>query len=154
MKKTRKGLYKPQNPQKYRGNVDQIVYRSGWERHFMVWCDTTEAVLQWSSEETVIPYRSPIDDKIHRYFIDFWIRIRTSSGKIEEKIIEVKPFSQTQPPKQPSPRAKHKSHQRYLGEAKTFAVNRAKWEAAQEFAKAQNMEFMIITEKQLGIGRR
>ena len=40
---------------------------------------------------------------------------------------------------------------RYLQEVAQYGVNEAKWKSARDFCKKQNMEFMIITEKDLGI---
>ena len=68
------GKYRPTNSKKYRGNIDKIYYRSLWERKFMVYCDRNEKIIEWGSEEVVIPYRSPIDGKLHRYFPDFYIK--------------------------------------------------------------------------------
>ena len=53
------GYFKPKNPTKYRGNPTNIVYRSLWERKFMVFCDNNPSILQWGSEEIIIPYRAP-----------------------------------------------------------------------------------------------
>ena len=73
-----KGLYKIKNLSKYKGNPAKVTYRSLWERKFMVYCDNNPNILKWSSEEIIIPYRSPIDKRIHRYFPDFWIQIKNS----------------------------------------------------------------------------
>ena len=59
-----KGRYTPANPKKYKGNSRNIVYRSLWERKFMVYCDTSKNILEWGSEEIIIPYISPVDGKI------------------------------------------------------------------------------------------
>ena len=89
-----KGKYKPSYPKKYRGDHTNIVYRSLWERKFMVYCDKNENILEWGSEEVVVPYHSPIDNRYHRYFPDFYIKVRESNGKIKKMIIEIKPFKQ------------------------------------------------------------
>ena len=65
-----KGKYIPKNPQKYKGDPSQVVYRSLWERKFMVYCDKNDKVVEWGSEEIIVPYRSPWDGKMHRYFPD------------------------------------------------------------------------------------
>ena len=78
-----KGRYKPNNPSKYRGNVHNVIYRSLWERKFMVYCDNNESVIEWGSEEVVIPYKSPWDGRIHRYFPDFYCKIRKHDGSVE-----------------------------------------------------------------------
>ena len=75
------GLYKPVNPKKYRGNPTRIIYRSMWEKKFMIFCDHTSTIVEWGSEEIIIPYRSPIDGRVHRYYPDFYIKILTKSGK-------------------------------------------------------------------------
>ena len=104
-----KGIYKPLNPKKYKGNPSQVIYRSLWERKLMVYCDNNSAVLEWGSEEIIIPYKSPWDGKIHRYFPDFYMKVKQSSGNIKKFIIEVKPKHQCKPPvKNP----KRKTHQK------------------------------------------
>ena len=85
------GTYKPVNPKKYRGNPNQVIYRSLWERKLMVYCDHNEAVLEWGSEEVIIPYLSPWDGRLHRYFPDFYMKVRQSDETIKKFIIEVKP---------------------------------------------------------------
>jgi hypothetical protein len=140
-----KGKFKPNNPPKYKGDPTQIIYRSSWEFKFMRWCDTTSSVLEWQSEETVIPYRCPTDDKLHRYFVDFKIKIRDKNNNIKVYLVEIKPESQTVIPKQ------SKNRQKYITEMKTYAKNQAKWKAANEYAKDRNWEFMVLTEKNLGI---
>ena len=92
------GLYKPVNPKKYRGNPTRIIYRSLWERKFMVFCDNNPSILEWGSEEVIIPYRCPTDGRVHRYYPDFYIKVREKSGKLTKYIIEVKPKKQTSPP--------------------------------------------------------
>ena len=83
------GTYKPINPKKYRGNPNQVVYRSLWERKLMVYCDKNDAILEWGSEEVIIPYLSPWDGKLHRYFPDFYMKVKQASGSIKKFIIEV-----------------------------------------------------------------
>ncbi len=104
------GVFKPQNPKKYRGDFRNIIYRSLWERKFMVFCDSNPNILQWGSEEVVIPYRSPVDGRIHRYFVDFNIKIRTKSGEIKKYLIEIKPKKQTVPPPESKKKTKTLSH--------------------------------------------
>ena len=79
-----KGKYQPSFPKKYKGNSSNIIYRSLWERRFMVYCDTNENILEWGSEELSLPYRSPIDNRIHRYFPDFYIKVKESTGSIKK----------------------------------------------------------------------
>jgi len=141
-----KGKYQPSYPQKYKGNPTNIVYRSLWERKFMVYCDTNEKILEWGSEEIVLPYRSPIDNRIHRYFPDFYIKVLESSGQIKKYLIEIKPKRQTVPP--PKPKRQTKG---YINEAYEYAKNQAKWRAAKEYCEDRNWEFKVLTEDELGI---
>ena len=96
-----KGKYQPRSPQKYVGDSTNIIYRSLWERKFLIYCDTNDNVLEYASEEIAIPYRSPIDGKVHRYFPDFYIKVKESNGIIEKYLIEIKPYKQTMPPPKP-----------------------------------------------------
>ena len=118
------GKFKPKNYKKYKGDPTKIFYRSLWERKFMVYCDNNDAVIEWGSEEIIIPYRSPIDKKVHRYFPDFYIKYVNSKGQAIREIIEVKPKSQTLPPKEQKRRT-----QKFLREVATYAVNQAKMES-------------------------
>jgi len=149
MSESIKSRYKPSNPQKYVGDVNNIICRSSWERRFCVWCDSNENILEWGSEEFWIPYRSPVDNRVHKYFPDFFIKVRERNGSIKKYVIEVKPHKQTQQPN-PKPKRRTKS---WLYEVKTYAVNQAKWKAATEFCADRLLEFKIITENELGIKR-
>ena len=112
----------------------------------MRYLDMTPSVLKWSSEEIVIPYRSPIDGRRHRYFPDFWVRVKTSEGVVKESLIEVKPKAQCKPPRLPKRKTK-----KNLNEVRTWAINDAKWKNEIEYCKDRNMEFIILTEVELGI---
>ena len=139
---TYKGRYFPTNPKKYRGNPNQIIYRSLWERKVMVYCDKNDAIIEWGSEEVIVPYLSPMDGKIHRYFPDFYMKVRQADGSTKKFIIEVKPKSQCkQPVKNPKRRTT-----KWFNEVKTFAINQAKWKSAREFCEDKGMEFKIFTE--------
>jgi hypothetical protein len=139
-----KGKYTPKNPLKYIGNPTQIVYRSLWERKFMVYCDTNTSVLEWGSETVVVPYKSPIDKKWHRYFVDFIVKVKTKKGFTETSIIEIKPKKQCSPPKK-----KSRVTKTYIHESLTFAKNEAKWKAANEYAENRGWKFVIMTEDTL-----
>jgi hypothetical protein len=139
-----KGKFKPKNYQKYKGDPTNIVYRSLLERRFMVYCDEKPWVLEWSSEEIVVPYKSPIDNRWHRYFVDFWIKYRKSNNEVKTLLIEIKPDSQTRPPTK-----KDKVTRRFLTEVQTWGINQAKWKAASEYCLDRNWEFKILTEKDL-----
>ena len=90
-----KGKYQPSYPKKYKGDPTNIIYRSLWERKFMVYCDLNENILEWGSEEIALPYRSPLDNRIHRYFPDFCINVKESNGSLKKYLIELKPKKQT-----------------------------------------------------------
>ena len=117
-----RGRYIPTYPKKYKGDPSKIIYRSLWERKFMVYCDRNEKILEWGSEEFFVPYRSPLDGKIHRYFPDFYVKVKTPKGT-----------------------------KKYLNEVRTWAVNDAKWKNAIEYCKDRDMEFIILTEVELMI---
>ncbi len=105
-----------------------------------------KVVIQWGSEEFSIPYISPVDNRIHKYYPDFIIKLKESSGQVKTYVIEVKPRKQTAPPKK-----KTRVTKGYIYEMKTYAVNQAKWKAASEYCEDRKIEFKIITEKELGI---
>lgn len=136
---TYKGKYKPKYPSKYKGDPDNIIYRSGWELYCFSWCDRNPKIAHWSSEEVVVPYRWDIDKKMHRYFVD--LKIKYKDGRTI--IVEIKPEKETKPPKKPD-RSK-----RYINESMTYVKNMNKWEAANEYAKDRGWEFQIWTEKTL-----
>ncbi len=140
-----KGKFRPKNPQKYKGDANNIIYRSTWEIKVMNYLDENPNVIWWGSEELPIPYYSPVDRKKHRYFPDFIAKMRKADGTVMTYVIEVKPEKQTQPPTQ---KRKTKT---YLQEAITYEINKAKWFAAEEFCKDHGWQFQILTEKHLGI---
>ena len=143
-----KGKYRPNNPLKYRGDYRNIIYRSLWELKFMKYCDSNQNILEWGSEEFWLPYRSPLDNKVHRYFPDFYIKVRETTGKINKMIIEVKPKRQCIEPKRPK-----KKTRGYIYEVREYARNQAKWKAAKSYCLDRGYEFKILTEKELGITR-
>ena len=141
-----KGKYKVRAPYKYKGNPTKVIYRSLWELKFMTYCDTNINILEWGSEEVYMWYRSPVDNRPHRYFPDFYIKVREKNGTIKKYIIEVKPQRQTKPPAKPKRQTKG-----YLREAFEYAKNQAKWKSANEWCLDRGFEFKVITEKELGI---
>ena len=138
-------MFKPKNPSKYKGNINEIVYRSSWEKKMMIYCDTTKSVVEWGSEELVIPYVSPWDGRYHRYFPDFYIKVRSKNGSLKKYIIEVKPKHQCTPPER-NPKRRTGV---WYNKVKTWGINKAKWKSAQEFCLDNNMEFKILTEDHL-----
>lgn len=143
-----KSKYKPSYPNKYVGNPNNIVCRSSWERRFCYWADLNPNIIQWASEEVAIPYVSPLDNRVHRYYPDFLIKVKETTGATKTYLIEVKPDKQTRPPKKGKRVTKS-----FIYESKTWAVNQAKWEAAVEFCKDHRIDFKIITEKELGVNQ-
>ena len=143
-----RGKYQPSFPRKYKGNSSNIIYRSLWERKFMKYCDLNENILEWASEEIALPYRSPLDNRIHRYFPDFYIKVKESSGAVKKMLIEVKPKKQTVQPKPQNIKTKG-----YIYEAREYVRNQAKWKAAKNFCEDRQWEFKVITEDELGINK-
>ena len=141
-----KGKYYPSYPRKYKGDPTNIIYRSLWERKFMVYCDKNDNIVEWASEEIAIPYRSPVDNRVHRYFPDFYMKVKERGGKVKRYVIEVKPAKQTKPPVKPKRQTKG-----YIREAYEYAKNQAKWKMAREFCADRQWEFKVVTEKELGI---
>lgn len=143
-KDSHKGKYVPKHPEKYVGDVAKIVYRSGLERMFMVWCDSNQNVIKWNSEDVVLMYVSPADNRPHRYFVDFLVQIKNREGKLKTYLVEVKPFKFTKPPVVPKRKTKN-----FLQESVQWSVNQAKWDAAKKFCQEKGWDFMILTEKDL-----
>ena len=141
-----RGKYYPSFPRKYKGDPTNIIYRSLWERKFMVYCDKNTKILEWGSEEIALPYISPHDSRVHRYFPDFYIKVQENTGKIKRYLIEVKPLKQITKPKKPKRQTKG-----YIREAFEYARNQAKWKAAREYCADRMWEFKVITEKELDI---
>jgi len=142
-----KGIFKPSNPKKYKGDPNNIVYRSLWERKMMVYCDLNENVMEWASEEFFVPYYDPTTKRVRRYFPDFFIKYTDKEGKIRRSVIEVKPMRETVEPVV----TKGKSRKTLITETTNYVRNQAKWKAAKEFCADRNLEFRIMTEKELGV---
>ena len=140
-----KGWFTPKHRSKYKGDSENVVYRSSWELRVMKWLDENPNVIWWASEELIIKYKSPIDQKIHRYFPDFIVRLKQKNGTESTVVIEIKPQKQTVKPEQ-----KRKT-KRYLQEAATYAINQEKWRAADLFCKEHGWQFKVLTEKDIGI---
>lgn len=141
-----KGKFRPKYPAKYIGDPTNVIYRSLWELRLMRYFDQHPSVLSWGSEEIVIPYRSPVDNRIHRYFPDFIVKMREATGSVTTLIIEVKPAAQTKEPVK-----KTEKSRRYINEVLTYGVNQAKWKAAEEFCADRNWKFKVMTEHDIGV---
>jgi hypothetical protein len=138
------GKFYPQNPQKYKGDYNNIIYRSSWECRVMNWLDRNENVVEWGSEEFSIPYKSPVDGKNHRYYPDFFVRVKQKDDIIRAMVIEIKPKKQTKPPEK-----KKRVTKQYIQEVVTWGINEAKWKAAVEFCKDRGWTFKVLTEDDL-----
>jgi TnsA endonuclease N terminal len=143
-----RGKFTPKRPEKYVGDVNSITYRSSYELRFMKWCDQNDSILKWNSEEVVVPYFSPVDKQMHRYFVDFVVELKNVRGEVKVYLVEVKPFKYTQEPVPP----KRKSRQ-FIEEVIQWEVNKAKWASAKHFADSKGWQFMLVTERDLGIVR-
>lgn len=137
---THQGKYTIRNPDKYTGNPNEVVYRSGWEKYCFIWADMTSDVVSWSSEEVVIPYKFDLDKRTHRYFVD--MKIKFKDGKT--LLVEIKPYKETIPPVYPG-----KKTARYLNESVTYVKNKNKWKAAEKYAAERGWEFVTWTENEL-----
>jgi hypothetical protein len=140
----KQGEFTPLNKNKYKGTYP-IVYRSSLELHVMRWFDNCTHVIEWGSESVIIPYVKPTDGKVHRYYTDFNVIMRDKGGSVRKFIIEVKPYKQTIPPK-PHGNKKAKT---LLYEQVNWAINRAKWDSAEEWCKKHGYVFSTVTEKDI-----
>ena len=140
------GYFKPNYPQKYKGDPTNIIYRSSWEKRCMKYFDMNPNVIHWASEEMFVPYKDPTNGKIRRYFPDFIIKIKNKQDKIETVMIEVKPHKFTLEPKK-----RERLTKAYINEVKTYAINTYKWNAAKEYCADRMWRFQILTEKELGL---
>lgn len=143
-KEWKQGEYTPQRPDKYKGTYP-IKYRSSLELQVMRRFDQDPNVLSWGSESIVIPYIKPTDGKVHKYYTDFNVRMKDPRGNVHKYLIEVKPHKQTMPPKNHG----NKKPKTLLYEQVTYAINDAKWEAANAWCKKNGYKFTIITEKEI-----
>lgn len=146
-----KGKFRPKNPEKYKGDPTNIIYRSSWECRFFNFCDQHPDIIWWQSEELAIPYLSPIDGRMHRYFPDVLLKKKVADDKYIIVMIEIKPKAQTVAPdvskrnKTPTGRIST----RYLREVKTYGTNEAKWIAARKYCAERGWNFEIMTEDHL-----
>lgn len=138
------GKYKLKNPHKYKGNPNNIIWRSTWELRMLKYFDNNPEILEFSSEETIVPYISPMDGKYHRYFVDFSVKVKTKENTIMKYLVEVKPLSQTIAPIKP----KHITRS-FVRNVEKYLINSAKWKAAKEYARSNGSEFIILTEKEI-----
>lgn len=148
MKKNRnfsQGFFRPNKPDKYKGSFP-IAYRSKWELVCMRRLDSNPNIISWGSESIVVPYQNPLTGRVSRYFIDFNVTLRDRTGQIKKFLIEIKPHAQTLPPSQ-----RVRNPRTLLKQQAEYVKNQAKWKAAEQFAQAKGSEFVVLTEKHLGL---
>lgn len=143
-KTLKQGYYRPVHPEKYKGDVGNIIFRSGLELKFYRFFDHNPAIMRWNSEQVVVPYTADVDGKNHRYFVDAWLKVKTRGGKTQEYLVEIKPYAFTLEP--PQQNRKTQTYQRKVFE---YIKNLNKWKAADKYAKKKGMKFIILTEKDL-----
>jgi len=140
-KKYRQGIFVPNNQDKFIGS--KATYRSGLELKFFRFCDNNSNVLQWGSENIVVPYKSPLDNRYHKYYVDNFVVIK-EGDEVRRYLVEIKPYKQTK-----KPQTKYRKKQHLIYEQKAYVTNQAKWGAAREYCKKCGYIFIIITEKEL-----
>lgn len=145
----KQGKYVVKNMDKYKGTLP-IFYRSSWEHRVFFFLDRNPAIIEWASESVVIPYKSQLDNKIHRYFVDVNFIVTDKNGNQKRYLIEIKPFDQTIPPQTPIKKTS-KAIQRYNQAVLAFQKNQDKWTYARAWAKQHGYIFDIWTEKTLGL---
>lgn len=146
------GYFKPQFPEKYIGPTP-IIYRSSWERKFMIWCDTNDKVLSWSSEPVEIKYWSRQDNKPHKYYPDFYFKQRKANGDVLEYLVEIKPKAQIQKPEPPKKNSK-KALESYKFLAEQYVRNMDKYNAAKTYCEGRSWNFIVLTEETILNGLR
>ena len=138
------GIFRCKNTDKYKGKLP-CVYRSSLELKVMRWFDNNSNVLTWGSESVVIPYQSPLDGRVHRYFVDFVVALKERDGNIKKLLIEIKPYKQTLRPEA----TRNKKVKTMIYEQTEWAKNQAKWSAAEQYAIKNNFKFLILTERHI-----
>ena len=145
--KYHQGYYQLRNPEKYIGNPNSIVYRSGWERKFCAYCDINPNIVKWGSEVSTVPYIGP-DGRSHNYHIDFYLEMPDPSGVNKKMLVEVKPSNECRPPKAPE-KMTAKALESYEYSLKMYQKNLYKWQAAKQYAADRGMQFVIVNEQHL-----
>lgn len=148
--KYHQGKFRPQHPEKYKGDPNNIIYRSSWELKALRWCDRNSNVLEYGSEEFFIPYFDETTKKVRRYFPDLFIKVKDNLGNVKNYVVEIKPKRQTFPPEQTS----KKRNKTYINEMVTYQKNMSKWKYAKEWCEDRGLIFKILTEDDLGINFR
>jgi TnsA endonuclease N terminal len=143
MAKFANGFFQLKNPEKYVGKKTPH-YRSSWEFSVMTMCDNNPSIIQWANEAIHVNYRNPFTGRNTIYVPDFFVMFIDATGKKHGEIWEIKPSKETSLQEAGrSPKAQAAA-----------ILNMAKWEACRAFCKAQNLNFRIITEKDLWLTGR
>ena len=145
MSHTLQGKFRPRNPSKYKGNAGDIIYRSSWEKNFMEWCDKSESVLLWQSEEKRVRYYDPVKKRNRTYYPDFLVKYINKDGRVLTEMVEVKPIRQVKGPN-PNPKKRTKS---WMNQVNTYITNQCKWKAAEEYCQDQGWTFRLLTEQNI-----
>ncbi len=140
-----------QHPEKYCGkNRERIDIRSSYEISFVKYLDRSENIISWSSEEICVVYKSPVDNRNHRYFPDVYMKYINPKGKVKEALVEIKPFHEAQDKPYLTEGMSEKT--KYYT-VKTWTTNQAKWKYAREYCRKRGWSFQVITERDLVFGK-
>lgn len=145
--KYKNGFYKPKNPEKYVGDVNNIIYRSSWERRVCEYLDNNSSVVYWNSESLVIPYFDKYTGRMHNYHTDFMAKMKTKSSGLKTYVLEIKPEKEILPPST-------KNKKRLARELPIYIKNQCKWEAAKAYCEARGAIFLTLSEYDIGIKQR
>lgn len=132
------GYYHPKHPEKYIGDLNKIIFRSSWELKFNQFLDSNPNVINWGSESVAIPYIKPTDQRVHKYYPDYFVVYKDKNGIEHREMIEIKPLKQAKLSKRAN-----------LYEQVTYAINVAKWESAKRWCDQHGITFRVVTEKEL-----
>ena len=141
------GYYRPLNPQKYIGDTSKIIFRSSWEKKFMIYCDNNDKIIAWNSESVQVPYLNPIENVTRIYNLDFYFKVKEENGT-KDYIAEIKPSKKLQ---KPVLSKSHKNNAKYITaynyQMTEYVINMHKFSAAKTWALERGWEFILITEK-------
>lgn len=146
--KYKQGFYSLKNPEKYKGDPNNIKYRSSWEFAFCNYLDNNTSIIKWSCEQPIITYQD-LRNKVHRYYPDFYYEKTTNDdNRMVRVIVEIKPKTELFPPMKPK-KETAKALESYEYGVRMHIKNKLKWSAAEEYATKRGMQFVIITEDHL-----
>ncbi len=113
----------------------------------MIMCDTREDVLKWSSEPVEIKYIWSFDKREHKYYPDFYMKVKGVEGD-EEFLVEIKPEAQVTKPEPPKKNSQ-KALKSYKFLVEQYVKNRDKYTYAKAWAVNRGWRFIVLTEKSL-----